>query len=213
MKLATVIVTRSKSCHVKTLHTILRLNIRCLENRWEQKIFFVNDDPFEKAEMIQSCMKDYDRVLFVDFGIQMDDASIAHIFSPMDGVGVLVYPGVTEGIDWEMFKDKIKSESNEPIAQMGLYFDTDVSKEISDDIYQVKATKARCWIMNSKNVAKTIKDKKTGSYKIYPKMDSMFEKFKQHGVKINAFVGAKLTATYGHECIANILNTAGVQAT
>ena len=48
MKLATVIVTRSKSCHVKTLHTILKLNIKCIETRSEQKIFFVNDDPYEK---------------------------------------------------------------------------------------------------------------------------------------------------------------------
>lgn len=213
MKLASIIVTRSKSCHVKTLHTILRLNIRCLENRWEHKIHFVNDDPFEKADMIESCMKDYERVLFVDFGIQMDDASIHHIFDNMDGLGVLVYPAVTEGIDWDMFKDKIRSDSKEPIAQMGLYFDTDVSKEISDDIYQVKDTRARCWVMNTKNVAKTIKDKKTGKYKIYARMESMFDKFKQHGVKINAFVGAKLTATYGHECISNILHTAGVQAT
>jgi len=213
MKLATVIVTRSKSCHIKTLHTILRVNIRCLENKCEQKIFFVNDDPFEKAEMIEGCMKDYDRILFVDFGIQMDDNSINQIFKNMDGLGVLVYPGVTEGIDWEMFKEKIRSDSKEPIAQMGLYFDTDVGKQIDEDNYIVKTTKSRCWVMNCKNVSKTIKDKKTGKYKIYPRMETMFDKFKQHGVKINAFVDAKLTMTYGHECIANILHTAGVKAT
>ncbi|QIG59974.1 hypothetical protein [Dishui Lake phycodnavirus 4] len=213
MKLASIIVTRSKSCHVKTLHTILRLNIRCLENRWEHKIHFVNDDPFQKAEMIEGCMKDYDRIVFIDFGIQMDDESIQHIFNDMEGSGVLVYPGVTEGIDWDMFKDKVRNDSSEPIAQMGLYFDTDVYKEISNDIYSVKTTRARCWVMNTKNVAKAIKDKKTGKYKIYAKMETMFDKFKQDGVKINAFVGAKLTATYNHECIANILHTAGVQAT
>lgn len=213
MKLATIIVTRSRSCHVKTLHSILRINLKCLETRSEQKIFFVNDDSFDKADTIENCMKEYDRILFVDFGIQLDDESISHVFGDMEGVGVLVFPAVTEGIDWDMFKDKVKSESKEPVAQMGLYFDTDVSKEITPDIYSVKSTKARCWILNCKNVCRQIKDKKTGKIKVYPKMSAMFDKFQQHGVKINAFVGAKLTATYGHECVCNILHTAGVSTT
>ena len=211
MKLATVIVTRSKSCHVKTLHTILKLNIKCIETRSEQKIFFVNDDPYEKAEMIESCLKDYDRLLFIDFGIQMDDASIAQVIEKMDGLGVLVFPGVKEGIDWEMFKEKIKNGSDEAIAQMGLFFDTDVSKKITDDMYSVKTTEAKCWVANSKNLIKTIRDKNSGKFKISPRMGSMFEKFKQHGVKINAYVAAKLTMTYTHECICNILHTAGVK--
>lgn len=31
MKFASIIVTRNKSCHVKTLHTILRFNLMCLQ--------------------------------------------------------------------------------------------------------------------------------------------------------------------------------------
>jgi hypothetical protein len=39
MKLVTILVTRSKSCHVKTLHTVLRLNVHCLmKNRWTIKL-------------------------------------------------------------------------------------------------------------------------------------------------------------------------------
>jgi hypothetical protein len=39
----------------------------------------------------------------------------------------------------------------------------------------------------------------------------MFQKFLQQGVRIYAFTAAKLTQTYTHECISNILNAAGVK--
>jgi hypothetical protein len=62
--------------------------------------------------------------------------------------------------------------------------------------------------MNTKNVIKTIKDRKSGTWKISPKI---FDKFKEQGVKIYAFTASKLTITYTHECISNILNAAGVK--
>lgn len=111
-----------------------------------------------------------------------------------------------------MFKEKVKSDSQEPVAQMGLFFDTDVSREVSEDVYTVKSTEARCWVINCKNLTKSIRDKKTGKYKISPRMSTMFDKFFQYGAKIHAFTAAKLTMTYGHECLANILQTAGVKA-
>jgi hypothetical protein len=40
----------------------------------------------------------------------------------------------------------------------------------------------------------------------------MFTKFKELGVKINAFTASKLTMTYTHECVSNLLNAAGVKA-
>jgi hypothetical protein len=91
---------------------------------------------------------------------------------------------------------------------MGLHFDTEVSKKVSNDVYNVNTTNARAWIMNTKNVIKSIRDKKTGTWKIFPKM---FEKFKERGVRIYAFTAAKLTMTYTHECVSNILNAAGVK--
>lgn len=208
MKFGTIIVTRSKSCHVKTLHTILRLNIKCLQNKYEHEITYVNDDPYEKAEMIQRCMKMYERILFVDFGVGIDDNSLEHCFKQYEGVGCLVFPGVREGIDWELFKEKVKSGSTEPTSQMGLNFDTSIGKNISENIYQVTSTDAKAWIIYTKNVIKNIKDKKTGTWKIFPKM---FEKFKEHRVRIYAFTAAKLTMTYTHECVSSILNAAGVK--
>ena len=207
MNLVTILVTRSKACHVKTLHTILRLNIKCLQKSINNEITYVDDDSFKKAEIIQQYAKTHDRIFFIDFGISADDESIDKVLGDLDGFGVLVFPGVKEGVDWNLFKSKVRSDCKEPIAQMGLHFDTEVGNKISDNIHVVTSTEAKCWVMNTKNLIKNIKDKK-GNWKIYPKM---FEKFKEQGVKIYAFTAAKLTMTYPHECISNILNAAGVK--
>lgn len=207
MNIVTIIVTRSKSCSVKTLHTILRLNMLCLQKSINNEITYVNDDPFEKAEIIQRYMKNHERIVFIDFGISMDQESIEQLFQKHEGVGCLVFPGVKEGVDWNLFKSKVKADSSEPVSQMGLHFDTEVGKFVSENIHQVISTDPKAWMMNTKNVIKNIKDKKTGNWKIYPKM---FEKFKEQGVRVYAFTAAKLTMTYTHECISNITNAAGV---
>jgi hypothetical protein len=93
MKICTVITTRSKSCSVKTLHTILKLNIKCLENNVQNEIVYVNDDPFEKIEVIQKCLTKCDRLFFVDFGIGVDEESIKQIFANHEGMGILVSQG------------------------------------------------------------------------------------------------------------------------
>src|SRR5210317_173131 len=206
MKIVTLLVTRSKSCHVKTLHSVLRINITCLQKGFDNEIAYVDDDPFMKAETIQRYMKSHDRIIFIDFGVGLDDNSIAQCFEKHANVGCLVFPGVKEGVDWELFKSKVKDGSSEPVGQMGLHFDTEIDKKISNNIYSVTKTDARAWMMNTKPVYKTLtKNKDT---KISQKF---FEKFLRQGVRIYAFTAAKLTMTYTHECISNILNAAGVK--
>ena len=126
MKLVTLLVTRSKSCSVKTLHTVLRINLTCMQKGVDNEISYVDDDPFLKAEIIERFMKTHDRIIFVDFGVALDDASVAECFEKHEKVGMVVFPGVKDGIDWGLFKHKIKSGSSEPVEQMGLNFDTDV---------------------------------------------------------------------------------------
>ena len=215
MKFASIIVTRNKSCHVKTLHTILRFNLFCLQRGGvENEVVFVNDDPFEKSEIIHRYMKTHERLFFVDYGIHVDDESLKILFQNHDGIGCLVLPGVKEGIDWNMFKNKVKNKSKEPVEQLGLSFDTvvDRNKKISDGIYVVSTTSAKSWLMLTKNVIKHIKDKKSSNFKIYPKLETMFSKFKESDVKIHAYTKAKLVMTYNHECISNILNAYGVKS-
>lgn len=206
MNFVTILVTRSKACHVKTLHTILRFNIRCLQKSINNEIVYVDDDPYEKAEIVQKYMKTCDRIVFVDFGISLDDSTLDQCFEKHDGIGCLVFPGVKEGIDWEMFKAKVKEGSEEPVTQMGLHFDTEVGKKVGKDIHQVTKTNARAWMMNTKNVSKSLQKSKDS--KIGPKM---FEKFLHQNVRVYAFTAAKLTMTYTHECVSNILNAAGVK--
>mgnify|MGYP003654179856 FL=1 len=212
MRIATILVTRGKSCHVKTLHTILKFNIRCMKTGTENEVVFVNDEPFEKAEIIYKYLKSHDRIFFIDFGISVDEGSLDKVFEKHDGVGCLVFPGVTEGVDWGMFKEKVISKYNEPIEQMGLHFDTIVANRISDDIYAVNETSAKSWVMMNKNITKHLKDKKNGAFKIHPRMKNMFLKLKEAGIKIHAYTEAKLIMTYSHECISNILNAAGVKS-
>lgn len=214
MKVATIIVTRGHSCHVKTLHTILRFNIACIQSGAVQnEVVFVNDDPYDKSEMIHTFMKTHDRIFFIDFGIHVDDESMKMVLAKNEGYGAVVFPGVKEGINWETFKKKVHEESTEPVEQMGLDFDTEVIAKVAENIHTVKTSSAKSWVLMCKPVLKSIKDKRTGTYKIHPKLDVMFAKFKEHGVRVVAFTAAKLIHTYSHECIGNIVNSSGVKAT
>ena len=72
MKFASIIVTRNKSCHVKTLHTILRFNLMCLQRgSIENEVVFVNDDPFQISEIIHRYMKTHERLFFIDYGLSL----------------------------------------------------------------------------------------------------------------------------------------------
>lgn len=124
-------------------------------------------------------------------------------FKPHEGLGVLVFPGVKNGIDWGLFKHKVKEGSTEPVSQMGLHFDTEVGKKASKDIYKVVKTDARAWVMMTKVVIKK---------GIKLSVPNMFDKILEQGIKIFAFTAAKLTMTYPHECVSNILNAAGVKS-
>lgn len=208
MNLATIVVTKSKACHVKTLHTILKLNMICIQNNINNQIAYVDDNPYAKAEIVEKYSKTHDKIFFIDFGVGADDVTIKEVFKKHEGIGCLVFPSVLEGVDWELFKSKVRDGSEEPVTQMGLHFDTEVGKKVSDNIYQVVSTNPKCWLMYPRYLLKQIRDRK-GSYKISPRM---FEKFKEQGVKIYAFTASKLIVTYTHECISNILNAAGVKA-
>ncbi|MBP04686.1 MAG: hypothetical protein CMA72_07890 [Euryarchaeota archaeon] len=208
MKICTIVVTRSKSCSVKTLHSVLKLNIHCLRNNVQNEILYVNDNPFDVVEMIQKTLTKCDRIFFVDFGIGVDEESIKQIFKDHEGIGALVFPGVKDGIDWGLFKHKVREGSEEPVSQMGLNFDTEVDRKISTDIYTVTNTNARSYVLFTKNIMKNARDKK-GNVNLHVRM---FEKLREQKVKIHAFTASKLIMTYTHECVSNILNAAGVKA-
>lgn len=203
MRLQTIIVTRSKAAHVKTLHTILRLNIRCLQRNVSNEINFVNDDSLAKSDAVNKCLKgDYDRILFIDFGVSLDDKSLDMVFEDVEGYPVMVFPGPKEGIDWAMFKKKVLEDVKEPLEQMGTHFDTEVGRKIKESLYNVTSTEARVWVMNVKPVKKKVDGKLPSNF---------FKKMIDQGVKIVAFTASRPIMTYTHECISSILNAAGVK--
>jgi hypothetical protein len=61
-------------------------------------------------------------------------------------------------------------------------------------------------VMMVKNARKRIE-------KVHPNPKIMFQKFRESGLKVHAWVRAKLTITYTHECVSNIMNAAGVKTT
>ena len=211
MKLCILAVTRNKSISVKTLHTLLCFNMNAMKNNVPLQLSFVEDDPFLRSDIITKNLKNYDRIILIDYSISMDHKSIEKCFLPFEhGQHCIVFPGVKEGIDWDLFKTKIKNGIDEPIEQMGLNFDTEVSKKLGESLYTVKNTIPSAFVFDCKPVLKNLKDKKSGSVKIPPKKSDMFEKFITSGVKVCAFTGAKLITTYSHECLGNILNMSGV---
>ena len=94
MKFTTVIVTRNSAAHVKTLHTVLKLNIRTIRAGIQNELCFVNDDPFEIADVIEDRMKTCDRIVMIHYGVNIDEATIDYFCGEraLEGVGVLVFP-------------------------------------------------------------------------------------------------------------------------
>jgi hypothetical protein len=118
MQLTTIVVTRNKSASVKTLHTILKLNILCLENDVHNKIIFTNDDSKSRRSQLQKNLKGTDRLLWIDYGIYIDENSLRQVLMRDWKWHGIVFPCVTEGINWDTFRKNIGT--SEPITQKGL---------------------------------------------------------------------------------------------
>lgn len=207
MKFTTVIVTRNSAAHVKTLHTVLKLNIRTIRAGIQNELCFVNDDPFEIADVVQDRLKTSDRIVMIHYGVNIDESTIDYFCKDraLEGIGVLVFPAAKEKIDWDRFAKVTKAGTSEPIHQRALEFDTDVHHEMSPSLWTVNTTEAKSWVMNCKNVRKKVDKIFAG------KPGKMFEKFREQGVKIVAYTAATVTMTFAHECISNILQSSGVR--
>lgn len=209
MHIASIIVTRSKSCHVKTLHVMLRFNVMCMERGHSHEITYVDDDAHKKAEAIMRAIKgNSDKILFIDFGVHINHEAMAQIFEKN---ACVVFPGPVEGINWGMFKDKVLAGTKEPIGQAGLEFDTVIGKKVGDGLYTVKSTNPKTWVMSTGAVYKALKQKKGQGIYIPTKISELFEKLVERDLKILAFTKATVTVTYPHECVSNILQAAGVK--
>lgn len=211
MHILTVVVTRNVAISVKTLHTLLNINRIIAHNQCNNEIMFVDDDLSDRNTLLLKKMKHFDRIVWIDYSINIDHPSIAKLYEKfLQGYNCVVFPCVTPGIDWDMFKTKVLANSKEPVSQMGLNFDTEVGKCIGENAYIVTETNPKCWAIDTKPVLKALRDKKGDGLSIPVKVSDMFTKFIERGVKVYAYTDAMLTVTYPHECLGNILETAGV---
>lgn len=205
MQLTTIIITRNKSAAVKTLHSLLRLNIICVDNRINNRILFADDRIPNRRAILQKQLKHADRILWIEYGVYIDDESLKQVIHSDWAWHGIVFPCVTEGIDWDMFKKNI--DSAEPISQKGLNFDTQVDKKIRDSFYSVVKTDPKCWCIDTKHFLKNFKKDK-----LPPEMSILFTELADTKFKTVAYTGARLVVMYPHECVGNILNAAGVSA-
>jgi hypothetical protein len=211
MHVITCIVTRNVSISVKTLHTLLNINKVVQQNGFTNEFVYVNDDLFERQALILKKLKHCDRLVWIDYSVHVDTASLLKLFDKfIQGYHCIVLPCVTPGIDWDSFKKKVLADSKEPVTQMGLEFDTKVGKSIGENLHIVTETDPKCWAIDAKHLFKSLRDKKGEGVTVPAKVSEMFKKFMERGVKMYAFTDAQLTVTYPHECLGNILQAAGV---
>ena len=203
MQITTVIVTRNKSASVKTLHTLLKLNIVCLENNVHNRIMFTNDDFHSRKMTLQKNLKSSNRLLWIDYGIAVDEDSLRHVVARDWQWHGIVFPCVTEGINWEKFKEGI--DTPEPLSQKGLEFDTTVDRKVCDDFYTITKTNPKCFVLETKPLLKNMK-------RVSHDFGELFSELNTTKFKLVAFTPAKLIVTYPHECLGNILGAAGVKA-
>lgn len=181
---------------------LLQLAIFCIQRGHQINIQFVND-----ITNLPRIMKNSERILWVDYGASLDQESFDKI---LDKTEITVFPSVTEGINWSRFTDKVKTGTSEPTSQIGLDFDTEVDRKISDGLYTVKKTVPSVWVMDCKSVVSKVRDAKGEGLKLPSTVEEVFQKFVDKKVKIQAYTKCNILRHYSHECVGNILEAVGV---
>jgi hypothetical protein len=164
----------------------------------------------EGLDALPKLVKTGERIVWFDYGTNLDHDSIPRVLAPMDkDIRVVVFPSVVEGVDWDMFRKKTVEGSTEPIHQRALTFDTEVTKKVvGTDLYDVDKTSARVWVMDSKPIDKKLKSaQKNLSCDSY---ESLFTQLKSNNLRVVALPSATVIRHFTHKCLGNILEMPGV---
>jgi len=200
-----VCVTRNKSIAVTTLHSLMTMGMHAAQRQVNIEYVFV-----EGLDALPKLVKTGERIVWFDYGTNLDQESIPRVFNTMEkDIRVVVFPAVIEGVDWDMFRKKTVAGSTEPIHQRALTFDTDVTKKVvGTDLYDVEKTSARVWVMDSKPVDKKLKSaQKNLSCESY---ESLFSQLKSNNLRVVALASATVIRHFTHTCLGNILEMPGV---
>ena len=200
-----VCVTRNKSIAVTTLHSLMTIGMYGAQRQVPVEYMFV-----EGLDALPKLVKTGERIVWFDYGTNLDHDSIPRLLAPMEkDIRVVVFPSVVEGVDWDMFRKKTVEGSTEPIHQRALTFDTDVTKKVvGTDLYDVEKTSARVWVMDSKPIDKKLKSiQKNLSCDSY---ESLFAQLKTNNLRVAALPSATVIRHFTHKCLGNILEMPGV---
>jgi len=200
-----VCVTRNKSIAVTTLHSLMTLGMHSSHKSVQVEYVFV-----EGLDALTKLVKTGERIVWFDYGTNLDQDSIPRVFNTMEkDIRVVVFPSVVEGVDWDMFRRKTVAGSTEPIHQRALNFDTNVTKKVvGTDLYDVEQTSARVWVMDSKPIDKKLKStQKNLSCESYEKL---FAQLKSLSIRVVALPSATVIRHFTHKCLGNILEMPGV---
>ena len=200
-----VCVTRNKSIAVTTLHSLMTLGMHAAHRQVSIEYVFA-----EGLDALPKLVKTGERIVWFDYGTNLDQESIPRVLSPMEkDIRVVVFPSVVEGVDWDMFRKKTVEGSKEPIHQRALTFDTDVAKKVvGTDLYDVVKTSARVWVMDSKPVDRKLKSvQKNLSCDSY---ESLFSQLKSNNLRVVALPSATVIRHFTHKCLGSILEMPGV---
>ncbi len=195
-------VSRNKSIYVTTLHMLLQLAAKTIQNGYQINIMFVSD-----MNDLVKIMKSNERILWISYGSSLDIASFDHLFKKFE---VAVFPAVKEGVDWDQFTKNVHTRTTEPLNQIGLHFDTTVDKKIEDGVWSVKDTAPSIWCADCKIVDK-LRSRKGEGVKLPNTTVELFKKFQECNVKCIAYTKSEVLMHYSHECIGCLLEVAGVK--
>jgi hypothetical protein len=202
-----VCVTKNKSISSTTLHTLMNVHVGCMQRGIHIEIHFISD-----KTTLPNIIRTGERIFFMDYGTNLNNDILRTVFEPFtDGIEMLVYPAVKEGINWEQFAQKTRADSKEPTPQRGLEFDTVVGNKIRDGLYECEKTEARVWVMDARPVDKRLRGGETTIQLPVTHDGIMFARLQQIGVKIGVMSEAVVVCHFVHECFGNILEAAGVQ--
>lgn len=198
--------TRSKTITCNTLNTLLRISAEALQHDKQVFIHYIT----QRSE-INKYLKDTNNALFVmEYGTNLDFDHINYLFKPLNKqYPVVVFPTVNDTIDWDIFVKKTLSHSKEPVEQRGLSFDTIPGKKIDDVLNEVEKTEAKTWLVDTKQLKKTL-----GTCpQILSTSKEFFDSLMSRGCKIAAFMDSNSVMNYVYECRANIKESAYITVT
>lgn len=181
----------------------------CTQQNIPFDITFCDDADAVKMDMLKKKMKSCERLVWMEYGLSLDRDSIMSLPIRYDGYDGVIYPAALQNqVDWDRFKSESLKGTTEPVEQIALTFDTDVSGNIIDKQFgfnTVTKTMPQLWALDTKRVVRKMKgDKK------YRTVNEYFAGCLSSSVKLAAAVQAKTFVHFPHECPGNILCVAGM---